>query len=198
MAKPGGERKPKEGDRLRTAKADVRVGGTAAEAAPAPTAPTTAAAAAPPDGDSLLKLLLDTRQGWAVLMVLAAGFGAVHALTPGHGKTLVAAYLVGERGTVGHAVLLGITTTITHTAAVLAVAGLLPLFFPGARRPTCSASSNWPAACWSPRSVSSCSSAVSPAATTTSTSAAAITIITTTGTTTITRTTTTMNRTLMA
>ncbi len=40
MAKPGGERKPKEGDRLRTAKADVRVGSTAAEAAPAPTAPT--------------------------------------------------------------------------------------------------------------------------------------------------------------
>ena len=61
--------------------------------------------------------------------MLAAGFGAVHALTPGHGKTLVAAYLVGERGTVGHAVLLGVTTTITHTAAVLAVAALLPLFF---------------------------------------------------------------------
>ena len=128
MAKPGGERKPKEGDQLRTAKADVRV---KSSAAPPPTAP---AAEAPPaettaHDDGLLKLLFDTRQGWAVLMVLAAGLGAVHALTPGHGKTLVAAYLVGERGTVGHAVLLGVTTTITHTAAVLAVAALLPLFF---------------------------------------------------------------------
>ncbi len=139
MAKPGGERKPRDGDRLRTAKADVRVGGTAAEApqgpppaAEAPQALPPAPAAAPRPDDSLLKLLLDTRQGWAVLLVLAAGFGAVHALTPGHGKTLVAAYLVGERGTIGHAVLLGVTTTITHTAAVLAVAGLLPLFFPNA------------------------------------------------------------------
>ena len=34
---------------------------------------------------------------------VAAGFGAVHALTPGHGKTLVAAYLIGERGTAWHA-----------------------------------------------------------------------------------------------
>ncbi len=129
MAKPGGERKPKEGDQLRTVKADVRVGGTAAEAAPDQPPPPPSAAAPQPEADSLLKLLLDTRQGWAVLLVLAAGFGAIHALTPGHGKTLVAAYLVGERGTVGHAVLLGVTTTITHTAAVLVVAGLLPLFF---------------------------------------------------------------------
>ena len=47
-----------------------------------------------------LKALLDSTQGFWVLMALAAGFGAAHALTPGHGKTLVAAYLVGQRGTV--------------------------------------------------------------------------------------------------
>jgi ABC-type nickel/cobalt efflux system permease component RcnA len=80
----------------------------------------------------LLYLLLDTRQGFVVLLLLAAGFGAVHALTPGHGKTMVAAYLVGEHGTVWHALLLGLVVTLTHTAAVLLLAALLPRFFPGA------------------------------------------------------------------
>jgi ABC-type nickel/cobalt efflux system permease component RcnA len=80
----------------------------------------------------LLGLLLDSRQGFWILMVLAAGFGAAHALTPGHGKTLVAAYLVGERGTAAHAVLLGAVTTLTHTGAVLALAAGLLFLFPGA------------------------------------------------------------------
>src|SRR5262249_35275734 len=57
-----------------------------------------------------------------LLLVVAALFGAVHALTPGHGKTLVAAYLVGERGTVWHAVVLGLVTTMTHTGAVILLA----------------------------------------------------------------------------
>ena len=39
---------------------------------------------------------------------IAAGLGALHALEPGHAKTIVAAYLVGSRGTARHAVLLGI------------------------------------------------------------------------------------------
>ena len=59
---------------------------------------------------------------FVVLLLLAAGFGAVHALTPGHGKTLVAAYLVGERGTVWHALILGLMTTLTHTGAVFVLA----------------------------------------------------------------------------
>jgi len=54
-------------------------------------------------------------------------FGAGHALTPGHGKTMVAAYLVGSRGTPKHALVLGFVTTITHTFAVFAL-GLLVLF----------------------------------------------------------------------
>ncbi|MBA3922630.1 MAG: sulfite exporter TauE/SafE family protein [Nostocaceae cyanobacterium] len=54
-------------------------------------------------------------------------FGAGHALTPGHGKTMVAAYLVGSRGTAQHAVLLGFVTTLTHTFAVYTL-GLLALF----------------------------------------------------------------------
>lgn len=57
---------------------------------------------------------------------LAAVLGGLHALTPGHGKTLVAAYLIGSRGTTGHAVILGAIVTFTHTASVIAI-GLLAL-----------------------------------------------------------------------
>jgi len=71
---------------------------------------------------SLLRLIRDTDYGFFLTMLLAVLFGAGHALTPGHGKTLVAAYLVGERGTVWHALYLGIVTTITHTGAVLILA----------------------------------------------------------------------------
>lgn len=60
-------------------------------------------------------------------LVIAFVWGAGHALTPGHGKTIVAAYLVGSRGTAKHALYLGLTTTITHTAGVFAL-GLITLF----------------------------------------------------------------------
>jgi ABC-type nickel/cobalt efflux system permease component RcnA len=62
-----------------------------------------------------------------ILLGLAFIFGAGHALTPGHGKTMVAAYLVGERGTTRHAVALGLTTSMTHTSSVLGVALILRL-----------------------------------------------------------------------
>src|SRR5271166_3654296 len=57
---------------------------------------------------------------WLLLSAafIAAGLGALHALEPGHGKTIVAAYLVGSRGTAKHAVLLGIVVTASHTAGV--------------------------------------------------------------------------------
>jgi nickel/cobalt exporter len=62
------------------------------------------------------------------IAVLAAFFwGAAHALTPGHGKAVVAAYLIGARGTVRHAGLLGLTVTLTHTAGVFAL-GAVTLF----------------------------------------------------------------------
>ena len=54
-------------------------------------------------------------------LLIAAFWGAAHALTPGHGKALVAAYLVGTKGTPRHAVLLGGTVTIAHTAGVFAI-----------------------------------------------------------------------------
>jgi ABC-type nickel/cobalt efflux system permease component RcnA len=60
-------------------------------------------------------------------LLVAFGLGAMHALAPGHGKTVVAAYLVGSRGTALHALFLGITTTITHTIGVFAL-GLVTLF----------------------------------------------------------------------
>jgi nickel/cobalt transporter (NicO) family protein len=59
-------------------------------------------------------------EGVLILLLLAAfGWGAVHALSPGHGKAMVAAYLVGTRGTAKHAAALGATVTVTHTAGVL-------------------------------------------------------------------------------
>lgn len=59
--------------------------------------------------------------------LLAFGFGAIHAMSPGHGKAVVGAYLVGSRGTVKHAVFLGLTVTVTHTIGVFAL-GLVTLF----------------------------------------------------------------------
>jgi nickel/cobalt transporter (NicO) family protein len=53
--------------------------------------------------------------------------GAVHALSPGHGKTIVGAYLIGSRGTPRHAVFLGLTVTITHTIGVF-VLGFATLY----------------------------------------------------------------------
>ncbi|MDT5270947.1 MAG: hypothetical protein QOH49_3133 [Acidobacteriota bacterium] len=60
-------------------------------------------------------------------LLLAAGLGALHAMSPGHGKTVVGAYLVGSRGTAKHAAFLGLTVTLTHTSSVFAL-GLLTLF----------------------------------------------------------------------
>ncbi len=76
---------------------------------------------------NLLTTALDQPGAIAIALALAFGLGAAHALTPGHGKTIVGAYLVGSRGTPKHALFLGLTTTVTHTAGVFAF-GLLVLF----------------------------------------------------------------------
>jgi nickel/cobalt exporter len=62
-----------------------------------------------------------------VLMSLltAIALGAFHALTPGHGKTLVAASLVGSRGTALQAAGLGLAVTISHTLGILVLAALI-------------------------------------------------------------------------
>jgi nickel/cobalt exporter len=90
--------------------------GTDPQAAPA--------APAPAAGSAMLDALRrPLTSPWALLALVGACglLGALHALTPGHGKTLLAAYLVGDRGTPREAVALGVTITITHTAAVLAL-----------------------------------------------------------------------------
>jgi ABC-type nickel/cobalt efflux system permease component RcnA len=67
-------------------------------------------------------------------LALALFWGAAHALGPGHGKAIVAGYLVGSRGTARHAVLLGVIVTVTHTIGVfalgLATLALSELFLP--------------------------------------------------------------------
>lgn len=92
------------------------------------------AAAAPAvstaSGDYLARLIEQGDLGWSVLVIglgVAFVMGAVHALSPGHGKTLVAAYLVGTRGTPKHAIFLGGMVTFTHTISVFLL-GLVTLF----------------------------------------------------------------------
>jgi nickel/cobalt exporter len=67
----------------------------------------------------------ETAGGLLLAVVLAAALGALHAASPGHGKTVMAAYLVGLRGTLRDAAVIGGTVTLTHTAGVLALGLLL-------------------------------------------------------------------------
>ena len=81
--------------------------------------------------DDFLKQLLHRGEiGWQAILIgmaVAAGLGAVHALSPGHGKTIVAAYLVGNRGTLKHALFLGAMVTFTHTFTVFCL-GLATMY----------------------------------------------------------------------
>lgn len=60
-------------------------------------------------------------------LLLSLVLGASHAALPGHGKTIMAAYLAGRRGTPRDAVTVGATVTLTHTAGVLALGLALPV-----------------------------------------------------------------------
>jgi nickel/cobalt transporter (NicO) family protein len=78
----------------------------------------------------LARLLHEGNLGPAMILAgLAVSFalGAVHALSPGHGKAIVAAYLVGAHSTVRHAALLGLIVTFTHTVTVFLL-GFATLF----------------------------------------------------------------------
>jgi len=80
--------------------------------------------------NSFTELITSNEWGlWFMLTaaLIAAALGGLHALEPGHGKTIVAAYLVGSQGTAAHAFLLGLIVTITHTAGVYAL-GLVTLY----------------------------------------------------------------------
>lgn len=89
----------------------------------------TPAGQAPPR-DYLARLLDQGHLGLGMLlagMAVAFGLGALHALSPGHGKTIVAAYLVGSRSTARHAAFLGLMVTFTHTVSVFFL-GFVTLF----------------------------------------------------------------------
>lgn len=73
--------------------------------------------------------LIEADLGFGALLLallVAAFWGAAHALTPGHGKAIVAGYIVGSRGRPRHAVYLGLIVTVTHTIGVFAL-GLVTL-----------------------------------------------------------------------
>ncbi len=78
------------------------------------------------EAEGLKGLLGKKLSPWLILLGLGAALlaGAAHALTPGHGKTIVAAYLVGTRGTVRDAIVLGIVVTLTHTGSVYLLGAL--------------------------------------------------------------------------
>lgn len=123
----------------------TREAASSREAIPAPGTPTTAVRTAPTApvpasaapsagtvvrGDYLSQLLHRSEIGWGLTVIgiaVAFGLGAIHALSPGHGKTIVAAYLVGSRGTFKHAVFLGVMVTFTHTVSVFLL-GFVTLF----------------------------------------------------------------------
>jgi nickel/cobalt exporter len=80
-------------------------------------------------GDGFANVFEDAAAGeglFLVLLLAAFGWGALHALSPGHGKAMVAAYLVGTHGTARHALALGGIVTVTHTIGVFAL-GLVTL-----------------------------------------------------------------------
>ena len=91
-----------------------------------------AGAAAVPGGVAaelpFLPDLASLNVGTGILGLLVAAIaGAGHALSPGHGKTVMAAYLVGSRGRARHAVLLGAAVTVSHTLGVIGLGGVVLL-----------------------------------------------------------------------
>jgi ABC-type nickel/cobalt efflux system permease component RcnA len=73
-------------------------------------------------GDAFSDLIADAEGGvWAMVVALgfAAFLGALHSLAPGHGKTVIGAYLVGTKGTKLQALVLAIAVALSHTLGVL-------------------------------------------------------------------------------
>jgi ABC-type nickel/cobalt efflux system permease component RcnA len=109
---------------IRAAHLDVRPGAGIISGAGGATAARTGVDAPAGADDPLSRAFADAAAGKGVIVLLlltAFAWGALHALSPGHGKAMVAAYLVGTRGTPRHAVILGATVTATHTAGVFAL-----------------------------------------------------------------------------
>ncbi|MDQ2966079.1 MAG: hypothetical protein M3R57_09560, partial [Chloroflexota bacterium] len=105
--------------------------GAASSPAPGPVAQalTTGPGAVPGGVGGDIAGLLQARDLTPVVLLgsllAAMALGAGHALTPGHGKTLMGAYLVGTRGTAVHAVALGLSVTVSHTLGILVLAAVI-------------------------------------------------------------------------
>ena len=87
-------------------------------------AATQPAFAHPGHGDRILSGITEqilTPQLTITGLTLACFFGAVHGLTPGHGKTIATAYLVGSNSTFTQALILSAIVTITHTVGIFAL-----------------------------------------------------------------------------
>ena len=107
---------------VRSASLTFRPGGPTLPAQPA------SATAEPTSGGLLAGFASrpDLSAGLVALMIVAAiGVGAVHALGPGHGKSLIGAYLVGSAGTLRHAMAVGAAVSVMHTASVLGLGVLV-------------------------------------------------------------------------
>ncbi|HEY6340761.1 MAG TPA: sulfite exporter TauE/SafE family protein [Bryobacteraceae bacterium] len=124
---------------VRTSRTRPMVPPAPARAKPAPVEPVPSAAHGPAQSidlqpnqqttprNAFTELMAGKEIGLGVMLIgalVAAGLGALHALEPGHGKTIVAAYLVGSKGTARHAFLLGLIVTASHTAAVYLLGGV--------------------------------------------------------------------------
>jgi ABC-type nickel/cobalt efflux system permease component RcnA len=117
VASRPGEPQPAEPRGLDVAGVSASVPPAAAIATSAPPAPRRIAG--PPS--ALASLITPSGLGVGIAssaLLVAAALGALHALEPGHGKTVVAAYLVGARGTAWHAAMLGLIVTASHSAGV--------------------------------------------------------------------------------
>lgn len=86
---------------------------------------TTGGSAAKEDPFAALLTAPRTPLAWLVAVVLAMGLGAAHALSPGHGKALIAAYVIGSRSAVGQAVGLGLSAAASHTIGVLLLGAIV-------------------------------------------------------------------------
>jgi ABC-type nickel/cobalt efflux system permease component RcnA len=92
-----------------------------------PAAGTATSAAPTRPSDPLAALVTASELNPAVVLLAllgAASLGGLHAASPGHGKSIMAAYIVGTRGTMLHALILALSVTLAHTTGVL-VLGIL-------------------------------------------------------------------------
>jgi nickel/cobalt exporter len=106
---------------------ETRPGGLRLRALPEPGQDAVAVPARGRDGGILAAFAQSTELSFglvALMLVVAVGVGALHALGPGHGKGLIGAYLIGGSGTLRQAIAVGCAVSVMHTASVLGL-GLL-------------------------------------------------------------------------